>query len=56
MTVNERLCRLGAIVDWDDAVRRRDRDAMIRLLEQVEVPEPHVTADAVLSDPKTYRF
>jgi hypothetical protein len=56
MTVNERLSHVGIIDQWDEAARRRDRAAMIELLEQVEVPEPHLIADAVLADPKKFGF
>lgn len=56
MTVNERLAHVGIVDQWDEAVRRRDRRTMIELLERVEVREPHVTADAVLADPKKYGF
>jgi hypothetical protein len=56
MTVNERLSHVGIIDRWDEAARRRDRTAMVALLEQVEVPEPHLTADAVLADPKKFGF
>lgn len=56
MTVNERLSHVGIIDRWDEATRRRDRETMIALLEQVEVCDPHLTADAVLADPKKYGF
>jgi hypothetical protein len=56
MTVNERLSQVGIIDRWDEAARQRDRSAMIALLEQVEVPEPHLIADAVLADPKKSGF
>jgi hypothetical protein len=56
MTVNERLSHVGIIDQWDEAARQRDREAMITLLEQVEVPEPHLIADAVLADPKKFGF
>ena len=56
MTVNERLFHVGIIDRWDEAVRRRDRDAMIALLERVEVREPHLTVDAVLADPRKFGF
>lgn len=54
MTVNERLFHVGIIDQWEEAARRRDRDAMVRMLEQVEVAEPHLTVDAVLADPQKY--
>ena len=56
MTVNERLSHVGIIDLWDEAARQRDREAMIALLEQVEVPAPHLIADAVLADPKKFGF
>jgi|AGTN01.1.fsa_nt_gi hypothetical protein len=56
MTVNERLFHVGILDQWDAAVRRRDRNEMIALLEQVEVTDPHVTADTVLANPRAYGF
>jgi len=56
MTVNERLWHVGIIDRWDEAARRRDRDAMIALLEQVEVSDPHLIADAVLAAPQKFGF
>jgi hypothetical protein len=50
MTVNERLFHRRLTADWSDALRRRDRDAAIGLLEQVEVSEPHLIVDAVFAD------
>jgi hypothetical protein len=37
MTVNERLFEMGLLTEWDSAVSRRDREAMIELLDQVEL-------------------
>lgn len=42
----------GIIDQWDAAVRQRDRQAMIALLEQVEVTDPPFTVDTVLANPK----
>lgn len=56
MTVNERLFHVGIIDQWDQAARERDREAMIALLKQVEVHNPHLTVDAVLADPRRYGF
>lgn len=56
MTVNERLSHVGIIDRWDEAAQRRDRGAMIALLEQVEVPKPHLIADAVLANPEKSGF
>ena len=56
MTVNERLFHVGSLDQWDAAVRRRDRNEMIALLEQVEVTDPHVTTDTVLANPQAYGF
>jgi hypothetical protein len=56
MTVNERLFHVGILDQWDAAVRRRNRDEMIALLEQVEVVKPHLTVDAVLANPHVYGF
>lgn len=55
-TANERLFHVGNLDQWDAAVRRRDRNQMIALMEQVEVTEPHLTVDAVLANPRAYGF
>jgi hypothetical protein len=39
MTVNERLFERGLVTEWDAAVSRRDREAMIKLLDQVELAD-----------------
>jgi len=52
MTINERLFHLGILKDWDAAVRRRDRAAMIKLLEQTEVDDPDPIVDAVSPIPR----
>jgi hypothetical protein len=56
MTVNERLVEAGLIGQWDDACRRRDRDEMIRVLIQTDLPEAAAaeTVDAVLAHPEIY--
>jgi hypothetical protein len=41
---------------WDAAVRSRDRETMIGLLIEVELPQPELTVDAVLSNPKKFGF
>jgi hypothetical protein len=56
MTVNERLVHVGLLDQWDAAVRRRDRNEMVALLEQVKVAKPHTTVDAVIANPLTYGF
>lgn len=56
MTVNERLFHVGILDQWDAAARRRDRQQMIALLEQVEVADPHFTVDTVLATPQAYGF
>ena len=56
MTVNERLFEAKMLDQWDAAARRRDREMMISILTNVEVPEPELTVDAVLSNPKKFGF
>ncbi|WP_338426008.1 hypothetical protein [Sphingopyxis kveilinensis] len=56
MPVNERLSLVWIIDRWDEAVRQRDRKMMMALLEQVEVSDPHLIVDAVLTVPKNYGF
>ena len=54
MTVNERLFTAGTLGVFDDAIRRRDRDAAIAILVAIEVEAPDHTVDAVLADPRRY--
>lgn len=56
MTFDERLFHVGILDKWAAAVRRRDRNKMIALLEQVEVTEPQLTVDTVLANPRAYGF
>jgi hypothetical protein len=56
MTVNERLLEAKMLDQWDAAARRRDREMMISILTNVEVPEPELTVDAILSNPKKFGF
>ena len=56
MTINERLVTVGIVDRWDAAVKRRDRAAMLAILEQVEVAQPEVTVDAVLASPWKFGF
>jgi hypothetical protein len=54
MTVNERLFVSGLMPKWDDACRRRDRDAMIALLEKVEISQAASTVQTILANPDVY--
>jgi hypothetical protein len=57
MTVNERLGTAGLFEEWDAAVRARDRDRMVRVLQRVDMGDlAYSTADAVLSDPHRYGY
>ncbi len=56
MTINERLFHLGLVDQWDKAVRARDRNAMMRLMEQCEVETPQWTVDTVLGNPEKYGY
>jgi hypothetical protein len=56
MTVNERLTSVGLMDRWDAAVRDRDREEMLRIMEQVEVANPAFTVDTILSNPKKYGY
>jgi hypothetical protein len=50
MTLNERLYLAGLLDQFDEALRQRDREGLVVLLEQVEIqgPDAEQTADAVL--------
>jgi hypothetical protein len=58
LTVTERLFVRGLIEKWEDAVRRKNRQEMIKLLENVALTEDKAvrTTDAVLQNPKQYGF
>jgi hypothetical protein len=58
MTVNERLVISGLIGDWDKAVVKRDRAAMIAILMATELTSDQApsTADATLANPERYGY
>ena len=56
MTVNERLYAASLMDIFDDAVRHRDRAAMIRILRFVHVDPAEATADPILKDPRKYGY
>lgn len=58
MTVNERLVVCGLIDRWDQAIRRKDRDAMMTVLREVALSDEQAqqTTDAVLRNPQRYGF
>ena len=58
MTVNERLVLARLIEEWDRAVNARNRDAMIEILEKVELPnaESARISDTILANPAKYGF
>jgi len=55
MTGNERLYEAGVMDAWDVALRARDRDTMIKLLEIAEWGEAAAeTVDLILRNPERY--
>lgn len=56
MTVNERLHFVGLMDQWDAAARAHDREAMFKILKQVEIIDPAPIVDAVLTDPEKFGF
>ena len=58
ITVNERLAASGELIAYEDAARRRDRDAMIEILGRVGLPRESAawTADTILANPAKYGF
>ncbi len=56
MTVNERLYDAGLLEEFDDALRRGDRDQLIAILTRVELDAEQSawTADTVLAHPTRY--
>lgn len=51
MTINERLYAAGLMDQFDAAARARDRDAMISILNEVDVGDAAGSANAILKDP-----
>ena len=56
MTINERLAEAGLLDAFDKAATTRDRAAMLRLLAEVDAPDPASTADPILNDPTRYGY
>ena len=58
MTVNERLFVAGLLHEFDEAVRGRDRDAMIAILMKVALTQTGAaqTTDAILAHPSHYGY
>ena len=56
MTTNERLVTAGLMDAFSVATRSRDRDAMIRLLAEVDLSQPARIADTILKDPTRYGY
>ena len=57
MTVNERLFSAGRLVEWDQAVRTRDRTRMIEILQSVDMgDDATIAVDRVLANPTFYGF
>jgi hypothetical protein len=56
MTVNERLFVAGILDQFDDAARRRDRQAMLAYLHRVAMNDRAATetTDAILANPSYY--
>jgi hypothetical protein len=58
MTTNERLFAAGLLPVFDAAARARDREGMIKLLQQVALTQSEAEgiADTILEDPGRYGF
>lgn len=58
MTVNERLVVCDLMEHWDAAVRKRDRDKMISILQDAlfTAEQAASTTEAVLRRPDKYGF
>jgi hypothetical protein len=52
--INERIFSVCLSKEWDDACRRRDREAMIALLCVVELSEAPDIVDKILVNPEIY--
>ena len=58
MTVNERLIEANLLKEFDHAERKRDREQMFVLLQNVEMTYDQVvyTADTILANPSRYGY
>ena len=58
MTVNERLVIANLLNDFDEAVKRRDREQMLSVLQKVELTLEQAiqTTDKILANPKYYGY
>ena len=58
MTVNERLFEAGLLDDFDAAVKRGDKAAVVALLERVELipEEARDSADTLFANPERYGY
>jgi len=56
MTLNERLFAASMTEVFGDAVRRRDRSGMMRILRLLGVAPPEATADPILQNPGRYGY
>lgn len=58
MTLNERLFNAGILDAFDAAARRRDRGAMVRLIQEVDVTrdEAERSVDTILANPEKYGY
>ncbi|MFO0991682.1 MAG: hypothetical protein U1E67_07115 [Hyphomicrobiales bacterium] len=58
MTVNERLFAADLLAQFDDAVNRQDRAAIIKVLCLVELSDEQAEeiADSILADPAYYGY
>jgi hypothetical protein len=56
MTLNERLFAAGLLDEFDAAARRRDREAMIAIFQQVALPSDGAawSVDTILANPARY--
>ena len=58
MTVNERLFEAKLLEEYDSAVKKRDKKALVKILKKVAFSEEqaNVTIDAIFSNPKKYGY
>jgi len=54
MTVNERLFAAGKLEAFDAAIRTRDRQGAMALLQALDIELAERTVDAILTDPARY--
>ena len=58
MTLNEMLYEAGLMKDFDSAIRKKDKTALIRILKSVNIAEKSASKiiESIFSNPEKYGY